>query len=75
MIPRSMPKCAIIMEIECANFGKIRQNQWFFKASYGLLTSCHSDSTLETIESNILTMFQLSMSHCFGDMLRKNLVL
>ena len=22
MIPRSMPKCAIIMEIECANFGK-----------------------------------------------------
>ena len=23
MIPRSMSKCAIIMEIECANFGKI----------------------------------------------------
>ena len=23
MIPRSMPQLAIIMEIECANFGKI----------------------------------------------------
>ena len=23
MIPRSMPKCAIITEIECAKFGKI----------------------------------------------------
>ena len=35
MIPGSMPKRAIITEIECANFGKIRQNEWFFKASYG----------------------------------------
>ena len=35
MIPRSMPKHAIITEIECANFGKIRQNEWFFKVSYG----------------------------------------
>ena len=23
MIPRSVPKCAVITEIECANFGKI----------------------------------------------------
>ena len=35
MIPRSMPKRSIITEIEFANFGKIRQNEWFFKASYG----------------------------------------
>ena len=52
MILRSMPKHAIITEIECANFGKING---FSRLPIAPLTSCHSNSALETIESNILT--------------------
>ena len=54
MIPRSMPKHAISMEIECANFVKIIG---FSRLPMALIMpfSCHSDSALETIESNILT--------------------
>ena len=48
MIPRSMPKRVIIMEIECAHFGKI---DGFSRLPMALI----SDSALETIESNILT--------------------
>ena len=55
MIPRSMPKRAIIMEIECASFGKINGFSRLPMALIMPFDTCHSDSVLETIESNILT--------------------
>ena len=79
MIPRSMPKCAIITEIECANFGKIKKNEWFFKASYGA-NYARLPLVIVTVRWRLSNqtfwrLFQLSMSYRFGDMLRKNLVL
>ena len=50
-----MPKRAIITDIECANFGKINGFSRLPMALICPLTSCHSDSALETIESNILS--------------------
>ena len=55
MIPRIMPKRAIITEIECANFGRSNGFSRLPMALIMPLTSCHSDSALEAIESNILT--------------------
>ena len=42
---RSMPKRAIIMEIECANFGKINAFSRFPMAL--IMPFCHSVSALE----------------------------
>ena len=47
MIPRSMPKRPIIMEIECANFGKINGFARLPMALIMPLTYCHSDSALD----------------------------
>ena len=50
MILRSMPKCIINTEIECANFGKINGCSRLIMP----FDPCHSDNALETIKSNIL---------------------
>ena len=78
MLPRNMPKRAVIWKLNVkilAKLGKINGFSRLPMALIKLLTSCHSDSAQETIESNILTHVQLSMSHRFRDMLLKNLVL
>ena len=55
MIPRSMPKFAILTEIECANFDKINGFSRLPMVLIMPFDLLHSDSALETIESNILT--------------------
>ena len=72
MIPRSMPKRAIITEIECANFSKING----FKASYG--SQCTGDHQIKHFDacSNFLCRtFRRYASYKFSLTMKKMMMM